>query len=268
MLLDHIRLESLTKEKRTTFMMRRLVSGPFSCAALACLLVAATGCESEARHRPPRFVQKVASKEQSGFLSDYSRLKPDPRLDEAVLTYINQDQAKNLHGYVSVIVDPVQIYVATDADLSKISTPNATRAALYFQSALKAAVQDAFPLAEEPGPLVLRLRAAIVGVDVGGDVTSEDGAAHDKAVNIAKAIIELELVDSVTGEVIAAALDKEAAGEGEIGSGASREQRFHLAKVAMDTWAHRVREFLNAEHELSPEDSAKADASYKPYDEE
>jgi hypothetical protein len=33
----------------------------------------------------------------------------------------------------------------------------------------------------------------------------------------------------------------------------------------MDAWAHRVRAFLNAAHELSPEDAAKADKSYKPY---
>jgi hypothetical protein len=211
-------------------------------------------------------VRKAASADQSGFLKDYSILKPDSRLDGTVLTYVNTDLTKNLHGYVGVVVDPVQVYVATSGDPSRISTPNAERAALYFKSALIGAVQDALPVVHEPGPLVLRLRSAIVGVDTGGDVQTEDGKAPEKAVNISKAIVELELLDSVTGDVVAAALDKEAAGAGEVGPGQlSREERFQLARVAMDTWAGRVREFLNAAHELSPQDAEKADKSYKPY---
>ncbi len=233
-------------------------------AALGLSIIAA-GCSSPAPAKES-LVKKAQSKEQSGFLKDYSKLKPNDKLEGTVLTYLNEDLSKNLHGYIGIIVDPVQIYIATDADPSKISTPNAERTSLYFKTALTAAVQDAFPLAEEPGPLVLRLRAAIVGVDTGGDVAGEDGKPGEKAVNISKGIVELELVDSVSGEVIAAVQDKEAVGAGEIGSAQlSREERFQLAKVAMDTWAKRVREFLNAAHELSPEDAAKADQSYKPY---
>ena len=233
--------------------------------AAVLLFAVAAGCASKAP-ASDSIVKKAAAKEQSGFLKDYSKLKADPRLDESIVTYVNEDLTKNLHGYIAVIVDPVQVYVASDADPSKIAMPNAERASLYFQSALIGAVQDAFPVVHEPGPLVLRLRSALVGVDTGGDVPSEDGKSSGKAVNISKAIVELELVDSVTGDVIAAAVDREAAGAAEIGSGTmSREERFQLAKVAMDTWARRVRGFLNAAHELSPEDADKADKSYKPY---
>lgn len=240
------------------------------CSSIAVgLLLVTTGCGFGGPASPTTsatVVRKAASKDQSGFLKDYSILKPNPKLDGTVLTYVNADLTKNLHGYLGVIVDPVQIYMATDGDPSKISAPNAERASLYFKSALIGAVQDALPVVHEPGPLVLRLRAAIVGVDTGAEVKTDDGKASEKAVNISKAIVELELVDSVTGEVIAAAVDKEAAGAGEIGSGQlSREERFQLARVAMDTWAQRVREFLNTAHELSTEDAAKADKAYKPY---
>ena len=37
------------------------------------------------------------------------------------------------------------------------------------------------------------------------------------------------------------------------------------AVPAMDTWAQRVRHFLNTAHELSPADAEKADKSYRPY---
>ncbi|MBI4889033.1 MAG: DUF3313 domain-containing protein [Acidobacteria bacterium] len=235
--------------------------------ALAIVVTICTSaCSKSAEPAKGFTVLKAQSKDQSGFLKNYAALKADQRLEGEVLTYVNTDLTKNLHGYIGVVVDPVQIYVATEADPSTISAPNAERASLYFRSALISAVQDAFPVVEAPGPLVLRLRAAIVGVDAGGDIPAEDGKSPGKAVNISKAIVELELVDSVTGEVIAAALDKEAAGAGEIGVvQLSREERFQLAKVAMDSWAKRVRAFLNAAHELSPEDAAKADEAYKPY---
>jgi hypothetical protein len=230
------------------------------------VLLSPTGCSKAEKQQAAITVRKAASKEQSGFLSDYSRLNPNPRLDKSVLTYVNPDLTKNLHGYIGVIVEPVQVYLAADADPSTISTPNAERAALYFRSSLIGAVQDAFPVTNEPGPLVLRLRAAIVGVDTGADVAAEEGQAAGKAVNIGKAIIEVELVDSVSGEVIAAAQDREAAGSGEIGPGQlSREERFQMARIAMDNWSKRVREFLNAAHEFSPEDAAKADRAYRPY---
>jgi len=233
------------------------------------LLVVAAGCGSKAPAPAANAgvaVKKAASKEQSGFLKDYSSLKADSRLEGEVLTYVNPDLNKNLHGYVGVVIDPVEIYMATDGDASQVPAPNAERAALYFKSALIGAVQDALPVVHEAGPLVLRLRAAIVGVDTGGEVQTEDGKAAGKAVNISKAIVELELQDSVTGDVIAAVQDKEAAGAGEIGVGQlSREERFQLAKTAMDTWALRVRQFLNAAHELSPADAEKARNSYRPY---
>ena len=77
------------------------------------------------------------------------------------------------------------------------------------------AVSSAFPIVSQPGPLVLRLRAAIVGVDVGGEVPAADKAADgdnalDRMVNIGKVGVEMELVDSQTGEQIAAMVDRDA----------------------------------------------------------
>jgi hypothetical protein len=241
-----------------------LISVSLSLAALLLFLVT-VGCAPQTATKASG-VKKAASKEQSGFLKDYSKLKPNPKLDESIVTYVNEDMKKNLHGYIAMIVDPVQVYVASDGDPSQIPAPNAERAALYFQSALIGAVQDAFPVVHEPGPLVLRLRSALVGVAAGGDIPATEGKPAEKALNITKLVVEIELVDSVTGEVIAAAVDKAAAGDGEVEMASmSREEKYQLAEKAMNAWAKRVRTFLNAAHELSPEDAAKADKSYKPY---
>ncbi len=77
----------------------------------------------------------------------------------------------------------------------------------------------------------------------------------------------MELVDSETGEQIAAFVDRENLGKGaEVGSAKfSRYEKFMAARQAFDGWAARVREFLDSAHELSGEDAARAARSYLPY---
>src|SRR5262247_992749 len=66
-------------------------------------------------------VKKIpAGQEFSGFLKDYSALKPNPKVDSDALTYVNADERKNLRSYFAIIVDPIEAYVSTDADASKI----------------------------------------------------------------------------------------------------------------------------------------------------
>src|SRR5579862_5625820 len=175
-----------------------------------------TGAEQVVLRKVP------AGKQFSGFLKDYSGLKPNPNIEGDALTFVRTDEEKNLHKYIGMIVDPVQVYVATDVDESKLPARARGAAANYFHKALVAAVSPAFPVVDQPGPLVLRLRSAIIGVDVGGEAPAADKSADpdalDRTVNIGKVGVEMELVDSETGEQIAAMVDRENLGAGaEIG---------------------------------------------------
>lgn len=216
-------------------------------------------------------VKKLPAGQQfSGFLKDYDQLKPNPTLGGEAMTYVVPDKMKSLHRYFAVIVDPVDVYVATNADQSLIPDRASHAVAAYFRHALIKAVEDAFPVVDTPGPMVLRLRSAIVGVDLGGDVAPVEGegeSALKRAIVLEKVGVEMELVDSVTGERIAAAVDKTNLGAGaQVGSvNFSRSERFAEAKAAFNEWASRLREFLDNEHQLTGEDAAKADAAYKPY---
>jgi hypothetical protein len=169
-------------------------------------------------------------------------------------------------------VDPVEVYVATNADASLIPDTGRGAVAKYFEHALVDAVSDAFPVVESKGPLVLRLRAAIVGIDLGGKVAPLNDPAMvekpmERAIVLEKVSVEMELVDSETGERIAAAVDKSTLGAGaEVGAeNFSRVDRYNEARMAFNQWAGRVREFLDSEHELSPEDAERARQSYRPY---
>ena len=212
-----------------------------------------------------------AGQQFSGFLKDYSALKPNPDLEGNVLSYASADAQKNLRSYFAIMVDPVEVYVATDVDDAKVSESSGKAITTYFRHALIMAVSDAFPVVEAPGPLTLRLRTAMVGVDVGGTVPAADLPADikpfERALNIGKLGVEMELVDSETGERIAAMVDRTSLGAGaEVGAEYfPRSERFAAAREAFDEWASRVRQFLDSAHQLSGADAERADKAYQPY---
>ena len=234
------------------------------------LLVVAAGCgeapESAVKRMEP-------GQEFSGFLGDYTALKPDPDIEGEMLTYVSADAMKNLRRYIACIVDPVEVYVDTEADPSLVPDLGREAVANYFRHALVDAVSDAYPVVDSPGPLVLRVRAAIVGLDVGGEVaplelpSGESVETLGRAITIEKVGVEVELVDSESGERIAAAVDRANLGTGaEVGvENFSRTERYQEAKEAFDEWAGRLREFLDSQHELTGEDAERAVESYAPY---
>jgi hypothetical protein len=239
------------------------------CLFASIIVVAAGGCS---RHSSPGGLRIMpAGKQFSGFLSGYSRLAPNPKF-ESTLSYVRDDPQRNVHKYVAVIVEPVVVYVASDATIKAMPDRGRTALANYFQQAIVRAVSDAFPVVQEPGPLVLRLRSALVGVDVGpprdfGHAGAKGAGALERTINIGKVGVEVELVDSETGEQIAAAVDRQNLGEAAvIGSeNFTREEKFRAATQAVDGWASRLREFLDAAHELSPEDVSRVERTNYPY---
>ena len=221
---------------------------------------------------PPPIAKKLKPGEQySGFLGDYSQLKSTSEIDGDLLTYSNPDQMKNLHRYIAIMVDPVEAYLKTDADESQIPKGSIEAATVYFRASLIRAVSDAYPIVSEPSPLTLRLRAAIVGIDAGGAADDSNTGAEDaqqpftSTINVGEVGVEVELVDSVTGERIAAAVDKTKLGEEALGGNLSRVERYHAAMAAFDEWANRIQEFLDREHEITGEDADRADKAYVPY---
>jgi hypothetical protein len=204
----------------------------------------------------------------SGFLSSYANLKPNPEFENTV-SYVSQDPVKNVHKYVAVIIDSPVVYLATDADQKALPDRGRTALAEYFQNAITEAVEDAFPVVQASGPLVLRLRSAIIGVDVGPAIAADqkDGKSLDRAITIGKVGVEVEFVDSETGQQIAAAVDRQNLGENVmVGSVSfSRDEQFRAATQAFDGWAKRLRDFLDSAHQLSKDDVARTEATNFPY---
>jgi len=261
----------MSKDRTVWNVARGLLALTFLSAMQGCSTESKTADTAPGAVTAPSVKKIPAGQEFSGFLKNYEQLKPNEALGGNALTYAGTEARKNLRSYFAIVVDPIEVYVATDTDASKVDEDARATLSNYFHHALLEAVSDAFPPVDKPGPLTLRLRAALVGVDVGGQVAAGDAPADatplKQAMNIGKVQVEMELVDSMTGERIAAMVDRSNLGAGaEVGAkDFTRVEKFAAAREAFDEWASRVREFLDSAHELTGADAERADKSYQPY---
>ena len=191
--------------------------------------------------------QQADTAKRSGFLIDYSSLKPG-KGDEALLTYRNP--RANWSRYKKVLIDPVAIYTAPNAELRSDSREEQAALATYFAAALRQELGKHFTIVTTRGPDVLRIRTALTDADqsevlldtvstvmpIGLALSTLKRATtgSDSAVGFAQA--EAEVVDAQTFTRLAAAVDKR------YGTKALRSKfgSWNHAKEAMDYWAAQL----------------------------
>jgi len=159
---------------------------------------------------------------QSGFLSDYSRLK---RISDTSYRYVNPDIRFN--EYRRFVVDPVKplLNYGKDSDVKTWDDVADLRA--YMQGVIEDAIVTEYRIVDNPGPGVARARAAITDV--------KKASAFSKG----SVSVEIEIVDSQTGEQIAALVETQQKG-GPLGE----YYRWENVKKIMDDWGLRFRERL------------------------
>ena len=154
----------------------------------------------------------------TGYLADYSEFVPHPeRLGALLYTKPGLD----LRRYRRVIVDPVELALSPEAVGRRVNPEDLARLGRYLHDALVIALRNRYPVLEEPGAAVLRLRAAITDVVPTQPVlnTAETLLAA-RAVSTAHRVIrgtdlfvgqiaiETEVIDSETGDRLMALVDR------------------------------------------------------------
>jgi hypothetical protein len=156
---------------------------------------------------------------ESGFLKDYSVLRPGGE-GEAAFRYIKPGVA--FSAYDKVLIEPVTIWAASEDSLKDVSEDDRSMIVDYLHTALVKRLGEKVSVVDEPGPGVLRLRAAITEAAKAPAVMSTVSTVVPTmwAVSNLKKIAvgtqsfvgaagaEVEITDSVTGEVLAAAVDR------------------------------------------------------------
>jgi len=97
----------------------------------------------------------------SGFLADYSKLRPDPA-HPGTLIYV--DHSLNLRPYTKVIIDPVQVFLTENLDYRGVQPEVLLRMTNTLSAGFEKVMQPDYQVVKAAGPDVLRIRLAITNV--------------------------------------------------------------------------------------------------------
>ena len=175
----------------------------------------------------------------SGFLGGYEEFAPDPA-DASLLWW--EQEGFDWTDYRSVIIDPVSIYYHHEAQGREILPDELAKLTEAFYQAVIDELGDEYPVVERPGADVLRIRCAITDVipaNVSLNVVTSMVAFVP--VDMGGAAIEVEFLDSVTGERLAAGVDQKL---GTPVDGITGFTRLGHAKSAFREWAKELRAAL------------------------
>jgi len=177
--------------------------------------------------------------------ADASKLTKGPE-GGAALAYINPNAQWT--KYTKIILQPVEFWAAAD---SKVSLDDQKVLTGYFYNQLKTDLSKNFTLVDQPGPDVLTLRVALMDATTATPglrsisvivpqariLNAAQSLATDSYAFAGSAEAEMKATDSVTGELLAAAVDERAGG---LGLAAAGSFRWGDAENAMDYWAQKI----------------------------
>ncbi len=149
----------------------------------------------------------TAPPSQSGFLADYSGLKPDKHGNAGLLWA--EKQGFDWKRYRKVMLDPVVVYYHPQAASKAIQPDELAKLASYFREAVVAELGTAYPVVTTPAPDVLRIRAAITDVvPASPALNAVTTVVAFVPLDLGGAAIEAEFVDSTTNERLAAMVER------------------------------------------------------------
>jgi hypothetical protein len=205
-----------------------------------------------------------------GFLTDYSKLRPSTKEEGA---YGYRDPGADLGQYNKLLVDRIKVWFKADSDYKGIDPDELKMLTDYFYEAIEKAMGDAYPMVAEAGPEVLRLRIALtdvvpnkpqasvvsLAVPFAWVADAGSGVAKGEAGSTAftgEATVELEALDSTTGQQLAAYIETEVGkkyqwtkgiNEG-VSSYLDAYSKWDYTKKAIDQWAQLIRQRLDEAH--------------------
>jgi hypothetical protein len=189
----------------------------------------------------------------SGFLTNYPTFEKGPK-GGVDWRYIKP--GADFKKYNKIMLDEVTFFLRPDSKYKGIQAEEMKELSEAFHQAAVKELQGAYPLVKEPGPDVMRVRVAITELQkghpgmnvvstvmpIGLGISIIKKGVTGKWTGVGGAGMEVEFLDSVTNERIAAAIDEKS------GSKVSGMTTFGSAKEAFEFWAGRLRTFLDQAH--------------------
>jgi hypothetical protein len=188
-----------------------------------------------------------AAETDSGFLQDYSQLKP------VAGTHVRNYAAPNAYtefkNYTAIMIDQPEFVIAADSKYRGIKPDDAKAIADAMRKAFTDAISKNMKVVDKPGPGVLYLRMAASNVHLkkkkrgllsytpAGFVVTEASQATqelEQKIVLQDMMLEMEVMDSQSQAVLAAAVDN-------IGADVKKSpsESWGEEKTVLDYWASR-----------------------------
>jgi len=179
---------------------------------------------------------------KTGFLKDYSKMEAHPDIDGR-FRYIdpNIDASK----YSKFIVDPVAINLSEKGKGRKTDPKELKRLAKYFHKKITEELQKGYQVVQSSGAGVARIRTSISEVDKTLPYLNVHPGTKLMGGGLGGAGAEMEVVDSVNGQTIAAAIDNQKGSRLSIGAGLTW---YGHAEEVMENWAKDLKKWIDGVH--------------------
>ena len=185
---------------------------------------------------------------QAGFLEDYSKLEKDS-LGFADWAYRKDNVVWG--AYDKVIIEQVTFFLKDDAQYKGIDADEFDQLAQHWNDSMVASMSKSYQIVSEPGPNTLRLSLAITNlvpskpvvgtvttlVPVGLAASNLKRVATGSHIGIGEAGFEADIRDSITGEVLAAAVSQAAGKKYKI---ARTAKKWGQIKDIFDIWTDNL----------------------------
>jgi len=193
--------------------------------------------------------EQAPNVQMSGFLGDYSKFH---RGKGGQAEYVYRDRNVDFSKYQKVILEPVQLWTAesNESALNSLSKKDQQLLVDYLYVSLSDAFKRDYAVVNEPGPDVMRVRCAITEARATSPVKEILSTVTPYGLGISYAkhfvlgthsgagvvSVEGELLDSVTGQRLAAVVDRRAGTK----SLADKYTRWGDVQDAFSFWARRM----------------------------
>jgi hypothetical protein len=156
----------------------------------------------------------------SGFLGSYANLRPSPA-ESGAWSYRKPDV--NFKEYTTIMLDPLVIWPSQHSEYGGLDALTVWKLALAFQESMSRALAGGYMIVKDPGPGVLRLRAALTEVMLERPALASPGPllplANDILIQASEKIsgmnalegeaaIEAEILDAQSQERLVAYVEK------------------------------------------------------------
>jgi hypothetical protein len=170
----------------------------------------------------------------TNFLSDYSKLE---RVSDSSMQY--RAPRPVIARYQGFIVEPVEVRFKPTSN-SKITPEDLEHIAAYFRGKLIEVLSKDFQIVSQPGANIARFRIALTDVSDSTWWLNLHPGTRLTGAGAGGASVEGELVDSLTGEQLAALVETQAGPR----IGFDGLSKVGDAKAVIDAWAERVHKRL------------------------